>query len=62
MERGKGRIEVGPKGILLRGPLKIEGPVDIEGERLKHNDRNVGSTHVHSGIERGGADTDPPKP
>ncbi|APO76109.1 phage-related baseplate assembly protein [Rhizobium etli 8C-3] len=59
-ERGAGRLEIGADGILLKGPVKVEGPVEIEGDRLRHNSRNVGSTHVHGGVERGGANTDVP--
>lgn len=30
------------------------------GDQIKHDDKNIGKTHVHPGIERGGAKTDPP--
>lgn len=40
--------------IILRGTVKIEGP------SLTHNGVNVGDTHTHGGIVRGGARTDQP--
>lgn len=34
--------------------------IELNSPELKHNGVNVGSTHDHGGIERGGARTDPP--
>jgi len=34
--------------------------VPIIGVSLTHNDKNIGHTHVHGGVEPGGADTDTP--
>ena len=43
------------------GKLIIDAAeVQINGGSLKHNAKNVGDTHIHSGIVRGGAETDPP--
>ncbi len=36
------------------------GGVKTDGGRLDHDGKNVGSTHTHHGILRGGQDTDPP--
>ncbi|OKP69633.1 phage baseplate protein [Ensifer adhaerens] len=36
------------------------GKIDITSSELTHNGRNIGSTHVHGGIERGGSDTATP--
>jgi len=36
--------------------------VKIEGARVEHDGKNIGKTHTHSGIVRGGANTDPPNP
>jgi phage baseplate assembly protein gpV len=47
MERGQGRIEIGADGILIKGPIRMDGTVDISGGRLTHNDKNVGSDHGH---------------
>ena len=52
--RGAGRIELGPNGI------RLVGPVSIEGESLRHNDRNIGDTHIHGGVVTGGDLTDVP--
>ncbi|MBP0440686.1 baseplate assembly protein [Tianweitania sediminis] len=34
--------------------------LSITGGRVEHDGKNIGSNHVHSGILRGGANTDPP--
>lgn len=50
---GQGRIEIGAAGILLQGPVKIEGDVDlagafdVEGSSFTHNGKNVGGDHGH---------------
>jgi phage baseplate assembly protein V len=36
--------------------------VTITGARVEHDGKNIGKTHTHSGIVRGGANTDPPNP
>jgi hypothetical protein len=36
------------------------GGVDTTGGMIRHDDRNIGSSHKHGGIERGGSLTDPP--
>lgn len=54
-ERGNGRIELGPDGI------RLKGPVQIEGDLLTHNDRNVGHDHKHTDVLKGGDLTGPPK-
>lgn len=46
--------------LTIKGDLVVEGNVDFKGGHVKHNDANIGDTHVHSGIERGRNDTDPP--
>lgn len=46
--------------IILRGTVRIEGPLEIEGSSVTHNNVNIGDTHVHGGVERGGSDTDEP--
>lgn len=41
--------------------LAISGAgVAMSGGKVSHDGKNIGSTHVHSGVERGGARTDPP--
>lgn len=54
-ERGAARLELGPDGFLLKGPVKIEG------ELLTHNDRNVGHDHKHTDVLKGGDLTGPPE-
>jgi phage baseplate assembly protein gpV len=43
--------------VSITGEVTITGPVAIAGASLTHNGLNVGSTHVHSGVAVGGADT-----
>ncbi len=53
-ERGNARIELGPDGIVLKGP------VHITGEIVTHNQRNIGHDHAHSDVRRGPEVTGPP--
>lgn len=46
---------------LCGAKLVIEAPVEIKGASLTHNDKNVGSTHVHTQVTPGPADTGPPE-
>ncbi len=41
--------------------ILLEGDIIAHGDKLTHNDRNVGSTHVHGGIKPGLSDTNTPK-
>lgn len=34
--------------------------VEITGGHVKHDGKDIGATHRHGGVDRGGADTDPP--
>lgn len=47
--------------ITLRGTLRVEGAVEITGPSVTHNGTNIGDTHVHGGVERGGATTNRPQ-
>ena len=49
------RIEAGGVTFTLSGK-----GVEIEGGRVKHDSRNIGSSHVHGGVRRGNERTDPP--
>ncbi|XWN29958.1 MAG: phage baseplate assembly protein V [Devosia sp.] len=43
--------------------LNIKAPlVSIEGDRIQHNEKNIGHTHIHSGVVPGGGTTGPPVP
>ncbi|MBN8243308.1 phage baseplate protein [Nitratireductor aquimarinus] len=43
------------------GAVEIEAnAVTLKSGSLKHNERNIGDTHVHGGVERGGANTSTP--
>ncbi len=56
LERGGGRIELGPNGIRLRGN------VDIGGGILTHEDVNVGHDHAHTKVFTGEDLSGPPEP
>lgn len=69
------RVEKGPWGsmvldkttgnlhITLNGDLNITvDNIVINGQKITHNDRNIGHDHTHGGIVPGGADTDIPNP
>ncbi|QLP96148.1 MAG: phage baseplate assembly protein V [Rhodoblastus sp.] len=50
-----------PAGLTIEaGSVSIKGPVAIEGASLTHNAKNVGATHVHTGVMSGPANTGPP--
>lgn len=49
--------------IILKAPggLEIEADVKITGSSVKHNNKNIGSTHRHDGVEPGGGNTGEPQ-
>ncbi|MBX9596547.1 MAG: baseplate assembly protein [Roseomonas sp.] len=49
-------VEFSGAGIRLVSPVAVV----IESPTLTHNGKNIGATHVHSGVETGGANTAPP--
>lgn len=55
LERGGGRIELGPNGIELIGNVRARGGV------LEHENRNVGHDHKHTDVMKGGDLTGPPQ-
>lgn len=46
--------------VTIDGNLVVNGNADFKGGHVRHNDADIGDTHVHSGVERGRASTDPP--
>lgn len=62
---GKSSVSLKPGGAItmknegITFALSSEG-IDITGGHIRHNGKNIGDTHTHGGIVRGGADTDPP--
>lgn len=45
----------------IEGDLNVNGVIAFTGSSFTHNGTNVGSTHVHGGVESGNSDTEPPK-
>ncbi|WP_279480409.1 phage baseplate protein [Aureimonas sp. SK2] len=59
---GSLKLAVGGASIELTED-KIEQAAEaiaLAGSALTHNEKNIGSTHTHGGVARGGARTDPP--
>lgn len=46
--------------VTIDGNLVVKGNVDFKDGHVKHNDVNIGDTHIHGGVERGRATTDEP--
>lgn len=62
--RGDTRIEMKGDSLLLSSngvtaKLSSNG-LQIDGGFVTHNQKNIGSGHIHSGVVRGGQNTDPP--
>lgn len=45
---------------VVDGKIRLEGPVEIVGPSVSHNDRNIGDDHRHHDVEPGGALTGVP--
>ncbi len=70
-KRGQ-QVVLNAEGVTVSGAIKLTivsagdieitagGTVAITSASLTHNGKNIGDTHVHGGIVRGGALTDPP--
>ncbi|CAA0101303.1 Uncharacterised protein [Starkeya nomas] len=52
---GKGSFEINGDQLRLNGKA-----IALSSEELTHNEKNISSGHVHSGVTPGGADTGPP--
>lgn len=61
---GGGAIRMSGDGVVIShgsASITLSGDtIHALSALLKHNDRNVGDTHKHPGVARGGALTDPP--
>ncbi|SUC47619.1 Uncharacterised protein [Providencia stuartii] len=45
---------------LIKGNHSVNGNSESSGGTLKHNGRNIGDTHTHSGVQTGGGNTGGP--
>lgn len=43
------------------GTATVQGNVEFTGGTVKHNGKNIGDTHVHSGVQTGGGNTQGPQ-
>lgn len=60
-EGGELALAHGGCAIRIRdGVIRLEGAVEIEGDHLTHNQRNVGHDHKHKGVQPGPALTGEP--
>lgn len=46
--------------VTIDGDLIVNGNADFKNGHVKHNDANIGDTHIHGGVEPGRANTDVP--
>lgn len=46
--------------LSVTGDMNSNGPLNITGPSVKHNGVNIGSTHVHNGVQTGGGNTGVP--
>lgn len=51
---GGNSISIGPAGVTITGPLQINGPT------ARHNSKNIGDDHKHSGVQSGPTNTGNP--
>lgn len=66
--KGESRFVISDDTVSVEAPLinltaretKITGDLVIEGGSVTHNGTNIGDSHVHGGVERGGSDTNTP--
>jgi len=60
IEMKSGAVNItGPK-IKITGDVEITGSADVNGGTLKHDGKNVGKNHKHSGVQAGAAQTGDP--
>ena len=49
-------------GLVTEGDAEISGGVHFKGPSVRHNAKNIGDTHIHSGVEPGSATSSVPEP
>ena len=67
--KGESRFVIGDDSVAIEAPLinlsaretKIAGNLVVEGDSITHNGTNIGDSHVHGGVERGGSNTSTPQ-
>lgn len=67
--KGESRFVIGDNTVAIEAPLislsaretKIAGNLVVEGDSITHNGTNIGDSHVHGGVERGGSNTSTPQ-
>lgn len=47
--------------VIEAGSVTIKGPVDIEGDHVRHNGHDIGDDHKHTGVMSGPTLTGPPE-
>lgn len=59
---GATRMTIGDGIVDIVADLTVTGSVQFNGPSVRHNERNIGDDHTHSGVVRGGANTNEPNP
>ncbi|MGV8832551.1 MAG: phage baseplate assembly protein V [Devosia sp.] len=54
---GASRLEIGDGVVTITADLVVNGSLSVVGAAVTHNGTNIGDTHVHGGVQPGGADT-----
>ncbi|MGQ2906739.1 MAG: phage baseplate assembly protein V [Aliihoeflea sp.] len=57
---GATRMTIGDGIVDIVADLTVTGSVQFNGPSVRHNERNIGDDHTHSGVIRGSADTNEP--
>ncbi len=65
---GEAKRQVGDTSVLMKGDelvltsetIRIVGKLVIEGESVRHNEKNIGDTHIHGGVVVGAQKTNVP--
>jgi len=61
LSAGGSTLIIGGGTIASSGNFSHQGNAHFNGSSLRHNDKNVGSDHIHSGVEPGGGTSSVPE-
>lgn len=59
---GATRFVISDGKVDITADVTVNGNLQVNGKSMRHNEKNVGDSHTHGGIEPGGANTDEPNP
>lgn len=58
--KGATRLVIGDGTVAITADVTINGDLEVVGDSIKHNEIEIGSTHMHTDVEPGGALSGPP--